>query len=83
MRDPIYDVMKEQSRAKFDADRKKFLERAKAADDGGWTKHTEFHWSRKVNGHRLDYWPSRKKFQFKGKVSRGNVSDFLKSQGCE
>ena len=70
-RDPIWDALKEHSRAKFDADRARFLADAKSADDGGWTKHTEYHWSRIVDGHRLDYWPSRKKYRFKGKTRRG------------
>jgi len=72
-RDEIWDLMKEAAKEKFDADRKRFLAKAKADDDGGWTKHTEYHWSRMVNGERLDYWPSRKKYQWRGKVRRGNV----------
>jgi len=70
-RDSLWDALKEHSTAKFDADRAKFLSDAVTGDDGKWTKHTEFHWSRTVNGERLDYWPSRKKFQWRGKVSRG------------
>lgn len=77
-RDPIYDDMKAHSKAKFNHDRKMFLEHAKVADDGGWTKHSEFHWSREVAGKRLDYWPSRKKFQYRGKVRRGDVYNFIK-----
>jgi hypothetical protein len=72
-RDPIYDATKQHFKEKFDADRARFMAEAVAADDGGWTKHNEHHWSRDVQGHRLDYWPSRKKFQFKGKVRRGDV----------
>lgn len=41
------------------------LERAKALDDGKWTKHTDYHWSRVVEGGqygmRIDYWPSTDK----------------------
>lgn len=72
-RDEIWDILKQHKKEKFDADRARFLEDAKRTDDGGWTKHTEYHWSRIVNGERLDYWPSRKKFQYQGKVRRGNV----------
>lgn len=72
-RDPIYDVLKSHSKEKFDADRKRFLSDAHANNDGGWTIHTDFHWSRMLAGHRLDYWPSRKKFQYRGKVRRGDV----------
>lgn len=70
-RDPIYDALRAHSKAKFGADRARFLQEAVANDDGKWTKHTPHHWSRAVNGERLDYWPSRKKFQWRGKVLRG------------
>lgn len=69
-RDPIYDVMKELSKEKFDADRERFLQEAEKNDDGGWTKHTRYHWTRKVSGKVLDYWPSRKKWHYNGKTSR-------------
>ena len=72
-RDPIYDALKEHSKAKFDADRARFMSEASAADDGGWHKHSAHHWSRTVAGDRLDYWPTRKKYQFRGKVRRGDV----------
>ena len=72
-KDPIWDALKEHSKEKFDRDRAAFLAKAQKDDDGGWTKHTEHHWSRTVNGERLDYWPSRKKYQYKGKVKRGDV----------
>lgn len=72
-RDPIWDAMKDHSKAKFDSDRASFMAQAKQRDDGGWTKHTEYHWSRMVDGQRLDYWPSRKKYRWKGKVVRGDV----------
>ena len=72
-RDPIYDALKEHSKAKFDADRGRFAAQAEAADDGGWHKHSPHHWSRTVAGDRLDYWPTRKKYQFRGKVRRGDV----------
>ena len=77
-RDPIWDALKADRKQKFDNDRKFFLEEAQKKDDGGWTKHTEFHWSRMVDGHKLDYWPSRKKFQYRGKVKRGDVYEFIR-----
>lgn len=72
-RDEIYDIMKKNSKAKFAADRARFLADAKNPDvnDGGWHEHTEHHWSRVVGGHKLDYWPSRKKWHYKGRVRRG------------
>lgn len=78
-RDPIYDAMKTHFKGKFDTDRARFLSEAQAADDGGWTKHTDYHWSRMLAGHRMDYWPSRKKYQYRGKVRRGDVAALLRS----
>ena len=62
---------------KFDNDRDLFMAKAIEADDGLWTKHDWYHWSRTVNGERLDYWPTRKKFQWRGRVMRGNVWDII------
>lgn len=69
--DGFWQALKEHKKEKFDADRIRFHAEATANDDGGWTKHTQWHWSRIVDGKRLDYWPSRKKFQWQGKVMRG------------
>lgn len=77
-RDPLWDVIKSVKKDKFDADRAQFLAQANSNDDGGWTKHTEYHWSRIVNGKRMDYWPSRKKFQWDGKVRRVDVMKIIK-----
>jgi hypothetical protein len=79
-RDEIYDIMTKMSRDKFDQDRKRFLAGALKADDGKWTKHTKHHWSRLVNGVKLDYWPSRKKWMYCGKVSRGDLMRFIASK---
>ena len=70
-RDPVWDELKAYKKDKFDADRKRFLSEAKDADDGGWTKHTRYHWSRMIDGERLDYWPSRKKYKWRGEIRRG------------
>lgn len=67
----IWQALKEHAKKKFDNDRKNFMAQALLSDDGGWTKHTQWHWSRIVDDQRLDYWPSRKKFQYKGTVYRG------------
>lgn len=42
-----------------------------------WTKHTKYHWARDLNGYRLDFWPSKRKFMYKGKVMTGNVTAFI------
>lgn len=79
-RDPIWDALKAHKKEKFDNDRARFLVNAQQQDDGGWVKHTEFHWSRTVAGKRLDYWPSRKKWQYEGRVQRGEVQRFIKNK---
>jgi hypothetical protein len=76
-RDPFWDELKKHKQEKFDSDRAQFLEDAIKEDGGKWTKHTDYHWSRNLVGKRLDYWPSRKKFQYAGKVMRGDVGKFI------
>lgn len=77
-RDPLWDALKAHKKQKFDEDRDRAMVTALAEDDGKWMKHTEYHWSRQVNGKRLDYWPTRKKYQWQGVVKRGDVMAFIK-----
>jgi len=49
-----------------------------ATDDGGWKKHTAYHWSRDLNGDRLDFWPSRNRFHFQGRTHTGDVRGFIR-----
>ena len=42
-----------------------------------WTVHTPHHWSCSLAGSRLDYWPSRNKFQYRGKIMTGGVMGFI------
>ena len=51
-----------------------------AADPAGWTIHTKYHWSCDLGGSRLDYWPSRNKFQWRGKVMTGDVVGFIRKR---
>ena len=37
----------------------------------GWTRHGEYHYSKKINGERVDYWPSTNKCQHRGRVWYG------------
>jgi hypothetical protein len=46
----------------------------------GWTKHTPFHWSRSVNGHRLDFWPTKDKWAYGGKTYFGDVDRFIEKE---
>lgn len=48
------------------------------ADPNGWKIHTFWHWSKILNGHKLDYWPSKKKYMYRGKVKTGDVLEFIK-----
>lgn len=79
-RDEIWDALKEHKKSKFDEDRARFMKQANEENDGGWSIHTDYHWSRMVAGRRLDYWPSRKKYQYEGRVMRGDVVAFIKKK---
>ena len=52
-------------------------ERLAKADPTGWTQHTPWHWSRYIDGRKLDYWPSKAKWQYDGKVMSGDVKSFV------
>lgn len=70
----VFRVMKEQ-------DKERKQRNLAAADPTGWTKHTEHHWSRMVAGKKLNYWPSRNKFQYAGeRVMVGDVVGFIRNQ---
>ena len=59
-------------------DRKKI--NLESASKEGWNLHTEWHWSRTLNGKRLDYWPSKNKFQYDGKIMCGDVDGFIRKR---
>lgn len=62
-------------------DKERKAKNLKQANPEGWIQHTEYHWSRTVNGKRLDYWPSRNKFQYnKGRVMCGDVNGFIRNK---
>lgn len=42
-----------------------------------WTEHSPWHWSCKLAGKRLDYWPSRNKWQYDGRIMTGNILGFI------
>lgn len=54
-----------------------------AADPTGWTRHDLYHWSRMLCGHRLDYWPSKRKWRWKNKNHVGDVTLFIKNREAE
>lgn len=53
------------------------------ANPEGWTKHTDYHWSRTLCGDRLDYWPSRNRFRWRGKTRTGDVEGFIRNRESE
>ena len=65
------------------AQRSENLDRAVEFDDGGWTKHTEYHWQRHTSAGLLNFWPSRWKAQLHGKMVYGEarVRDVFKQLG--
>ena len=65
-------------RARREYDKERRSRNLKNADSAGWTIHTEYHWSRELNGKRLDYWPSRNKFMYAGRVMCGDVNGFIR-----
>ncbi len=42
-----------------------------------WHKFTKWHWKTEIDGKRLDYWPSKRKWKFKGEVQTGDVDQFI------
>lgn len=58
--------------------RKKNLEREMPLLMSGWTKHDDYHFSGTLQGKRIDYWPTRNRFQYEGKVMCGGIEGFIK-----
>lgn len=42
------------------------------ADTTGWTEHTPYHFSRTINGERIEWWPSGGKVKYQGKMVYGH-----------
>lgn len=65
-----------------DARKQRRAKRLLNTSDVGWSKHTDTHWYRFVDGEKLHYWPSANKWLFKGKYYRGGlpkeISDKIK-----
>ena len=61
-------------------DRERKARNLAKADPSGWTVHTDYHWSRDLNGKRLDYWPSKNKFQYDGRIMCGDINGFIRKR---
>lgn len=56
----------------------KKAERRAAFEGGpGWHKFSETHWRYTLNGKPLDFWPGPAKWQYEGRINRGNVYEFV------
>lgn len=64
----------------YAAKRANNLKKAQAESVIPWEKHTEYHWYYFLNGKKLDYWPSKNKFMYEGKVMVGDVIGFIKNK---
>ena len=42
------------------------------ADVEGWTKHTDYHYSRNFGGKRMEWWPSAGKARYNGDMIYGH-----------
>lgn len=62
------------------ADKERRHRNLASADATGWTVHCDTHWSRDLAGHRLDYWPSRHRFRWKGRTYTGDVNGFIRNR---
>lgn len=74
----VFDDMRQHDKERRERNLRKSLEDVYSL--GNWICHTEYHWSRDLNGKRLDYWPSRNKFQYDGKVMVGDIIGFIKNR---
>lgn len=56
-------------------------ERMEEFDPTGWTKVSEWHYYRTLQGKRLDYWPSTGKFRHgSGRTMHGDVNGFIRNR---
>jgi len=69
----LFNALKEHNKER----KRKNLE---SANSEGWNKHTAYHWSRTLNDKRLDYWPSRNKFQYENRMMYGDVDGFIRKR---
>lgn len=45
-----------------------------------WTEHEPWHWTAMLNGERIDYWPTKKKWRYEGEIQTGDIVKFVKTQ---
>lgn len=64
--------MGEDFRAMREETRKHRQKMLAQANTEGWTRHTEWHFSRVINGDRIEWWPSGGKAKIKGRMVYGH-----------
>lgn len=60
--------------------RKRRAKRLANTSEFGWSKHTETHWYRFIDGEKLHYWPSANKWLYMGRYYRGGLPGGLKEK---
>lgn len=48
------------------------------ADPTGWRHPSPYHWQRDLHGDLLDYWPSKRKWRWRGRIQTGDVQKFIR-----
>ena len=61
--------------ARFTAAQQVFFDAWTGPPMPGWVKHTPYHWSRVLDGNRMDYWPSTGKWIWRNKKYYGTPYD--------
>lgn len=56
---------------------KKADRRASFKGGPGWIKFSDTHWRFVIDGKPLDYWPGPAKWQYEGRIYRGNVLEYV------
>jgi hypothetical protein len=59
-------------RTQAEATKRHRAEMLAKADTSGWTRHTDFHFSRYYGRDRIEWWPSGGKAKFKGRMVYGH-----------
>jgi hypothetical protein len=79
----VYDILQGETMAEYYNGLKEGFKHEKEEnlwlfDPIGWHKHTDYHFSQKINGNRVDYYPSTKVILLNGKrQSRKKVNELL------
>ena len=72
-RGAIFGCLKEAAHQKK---QERLLEFAKSPLCRQMEQHTLYHWSTALQGHRLEYWPTTRKWRWKDKNYWGTLTDF-------